>query len=200
MPGSEADFHGANRLGGNSLLEGVVFGELAGKKAQAYSQDRHFLPIDYNIVIKDIQTIDNIFDSDTSKNFNAIRISMGNCLFDKVGIMRNKESLVKAFDYIKYLRRESYNLHCINKERRNNVELVSILELRNALEISEAIILAAQKRKESRGAHFREDYPDIDPNMNKHILVTEIKKGYFKTQFQESKWLDFVKRTFTNKN
>lgn len=191
--------HGANRLGGNSLLEGVVFGELAGKKAASYAQDRHYLPIDYNIVIKDIKTIDKIFDSETSKNFNAVRISMGNCLFDKVGIIRNRKSLIKAFDYIKYLRRESYSLHCINKERRNNVELTSILELRNALEISEAIILSAQKRKESRGAHFRDDFPDMHKEMSKHILVTEIKKGYFKTQFQESRWVDFLKRTFTNK-
>ncbi len=191
--------HGANRLGGNSLLDGAVFGELAGAKAKAHSLKTHFLPVDYNIVIKDIQAIDKIFESDCSKNFNAIRISMGNCLFSKVGIIRNKKSLVQAFDYIKYLRRESYGLHCINKERRNNVELVSILELRNALEVSEAIILAAQKRKESRGAHYREDYPKTNPTMNKPILLKEIQKGYFKVAFAQSKFLDFLKKTFTNK-
>ncbi|WP_419770998.1 MAG: L-aspartate oxidase [Candidatus Marinarcus sp.] len=191
--------HGANRLGGNSLLEGTVFGELAGKKAAKHAETTHFLPIDYNIVIKDIQSIDKIFDSDTSKNFNAIRISMGKCMFEKVGIIRNKKMLTQAFDYIKYLRRESYSLHCINKEKRNNVELTSILELRNALEIAEAIILSAQKRKESRGAHFREDYPITSSVMNKSILVTELQKGYFRTAFKDSSLITFLKKTFTNR-
>ena len=89
-------------------------------------------------------------------------------------------------------------MHCINKEKRNNVELVSILELRNALEISEAIILAAQKRKESRGAHFREDFSKTNPTMNTPILLKEIKKGYFKVAFAQSKFFDFLKQTFTN--
>lgn len=188
--------HGANRLGGNSLLEGTVFGQLAGKKAKEYIKKVDFYPVDYNVVIKDISNIDKIFSSDSSKNFNAIRISMGNCLFSKVGIKRDKKSLMEAFDYIKYLRRESYTLHCINKERRNNVELISILELRNALEISEAIILTSKKRKESRGSHFRSDYPSKNRKMEKHILIREFQKGYFKVTFEEKNMLNNLKKIF----
>ena len=191
--------HGANRLGGNSLLEGTVFGELAGRKAKEYYKHHSFLPVDYNIVIKDIQMIDKIFESDSTKNFNAIRISMGNCLFEKVGILRSEISLVQAFDYIKYLRRESYSLHCINKERRNNVELIAILELRNALEVSEAIIMAAQKRKESRGAHHREDYENSDPKFKKHIVITELQKGFFRITFKENRVVKYLKKAFINK-
>lgn len=191
--------HGANRLGGNSLLEGTVFGELAGRKAKEYYKHHSFLPVDYNIVIKDIKMIDKIFESDSTKNFNAIRISMGNCLFEKVGILRSETSLVQAFDYIKYLRRESYSLHCINKERRNNVELIAILELRNALEVSEAIIMAAQKRKESRGAHHREDYENSDPKFKKHIVITELQKGFFRITFKENRVVKYLKKAFINK-
>jgi len=191
--------HGANRLGGNSLLEGTVFGVLAGIKASKHAQFNDFLPIDYNDVIKDIQNIDKIFDGETSKNFNAIRISLGKAMFEKVGIKRSKTSLIKAFDYVKYLRRESYSLHCINKEKRNNVELVSILELRNALEISEAIILAAKKRKESRGAHFREDYSEENTKYKKHILIKEIQKGFFRLRYEDNSILTKIRNLFINR-
>ena len=192
--------HGANRLGGNSLLEATVFGELAGQKALEYSKKHDFSTIDYNFVIKDILNIDKIFAGETSKNFNAIRVSLGNCMFKDVGILRTKESLVKAFDYIKYLRNQSYSLHCINKERRNNVELISILELRNALEVSEAVILAAKKRKESRGAHHRDDYKETKEKYEKHILVKEIKKGFFKIELEEKNLLNDIRGFFINKH
>lgn len=190
--------HGANRLGGNSLLEGTVFGELAGIKAYKFSQNSEYQPIDYNLIINDIKNVDKIFAGDTSKNFNSIRISLGRVMFNKVGIIRNKAQLIKAFDYVKYLRREGYSLHCINKEKRNNVELISILELRNALEVSEAIILAAKKRKESRGSHFREDYPNPSEKLENHILVREIQKGYFQIKYEDKSILSKIKKLFIN--
>ena len=188
--------HGANRLGGNSLLEGCVFGELAGVSAKSYSKENEYSPIDYNHVVKDIEMIDYIFSSDTTKNFNAIRVSLGKTLFEKVGIIKNEESILLAFDYVKYLRRISYTLHCINKEKNNNVELIGILELRNALEISEAIILSAQKRKESRGAHFRDDYPELSKEYGKSIVVKELQKGFFRIIFKEHKIIKKIRDLF----
>ncbi len=184
--------HGANRLGGNSLLEGAVFGELAGKKSKEYAHGRNFLPIDYSVVIKDMQLVDRIFEGECTKNFNAMRISVGKIMFSKAGIFRNEGSLQEAFDYMKYLRQESNTLHCIDKSKNNNVELISILELRNALELSEAIILGAMHRKESRGAHHREDFPDISKEGNRHILIKEWQKGFFKVAYEES----FITRLF----
>ena len=191
--------HGANRLGGNSLLEGCVFGNLAGINAKEYSKENEFAPINYNTVVKDIEMIEFIFQGDTSVNFNAIRISLGKCLFEKVGIIKNEQSLTEAFDYVKYLRQISYNLHCINKEKNNNVELAAILELRNALEISEAIILSAQKRKESRGAHFREDYPFVSKHFDRSFVVKELKKGFFRISFKENELLKKFRNLFMNK-
>lgn len=191
--------HGANRLGGNSLLEGAVFGELAGKKAVEHSYGAEFLPIDYSEVIKDIKIVDKIFDSETTKNFNAMRISLGKMMFSNVGIERNEDGLVKAFDYISYLRSEVPTLHCIHKERTNNVELVSILELRNSIEIAEAVILSALKRKESRGAHYRNDYNVEDQEYKKSIVTEELKRGILRVHFKENKFLYRIRRLFKQK-
>ncbi|MDD3342986.1 MAG: FAD-dependent oxidoreductase [Sulfurospirillaceae bacterium] len=189
--------HGANRLGGNSLLEGAVFGELAGKKAKDYAFNKEFLPIDYNVVIKAMALVQRIFDGDCSKNFNAMRISVGKIMFNKAGIFRDEATLQEAFDYMKYLRLESNTLHCIDKSKNNNVELISILELRNALELSEAIILGAMKRKESRGAHHREDFPMTCKENNKHILIKELQKGFFKVAYEDSILVRWVKKILT---
>ncbi|MBN1840065.1 MAG: FAD-dependent oxidoreductase [Campylobacterales bacterium] len=189
--------HGANRLGGNSLLEGAVFGVLAGKKAREYVYNREFLPIDYRVVIKNMGLVERIFEGDCSKNFNAMRISVGKIMFDKVGIYRNETHLQEAFDYMKYLRLESNTLHCIDKSKNNNVELISILELRNALELSEAIILSAMYRKESRGAHFREDYAFTCKEGNRHVLIRELQKGFFRVQYEESPFSRWLKKILT---
>lgn len=189
--------HGANRLGGNSLLEGAVFGELAGKKAKEYAFNREFLPIDYSVVIKNMDLVQRIFDGDCTKNFNAMRISVGKIMFDKAGIFRNEVSLQEAFDYMKYLRLESNTLHCIDKGKHNNVELISILELRNALELSEAIILSAMKRCESRGAHYREDFPFTLKEGNAHVLIKELQKGFFKVHYEESGLTKWLKKILT---
>lgn len=189
--------HGANRLGGNSLLEGAVFGALAGEKAKAYAFNKEFLPIDYNVVIKNMDLVQRIFDGDCSKNFNAMRISVGKIMFDKAGIFRNESSLQEAFDYMKYLRLEANTLHCIDKSKHNNVELISILELRNALELSEAIILSAMRREESRGAHFREDFALTCKEGNRHVLIKELQKGFFKVHYEEGKITKWLKKILT---
>ena len=192
--------HGANRLGGNSLLDGAVFGVLAGKNALNYSKNKEFLPIDYNIVVKDQQKVDFIFDQDTTKNFNSMRISVGKTMFELAGIHRDKKSLFKALDYLQYLRRESGTLHCIDKGRNNNVELISILELQNALDIAQTVVLSARKRKESRGAHHRDDYTQANDEYRHSILVNELKKGFYKVWLQKNNLLGYLRRAIANNN
>lgn len=176
--------HGANRLGGNSLLEGAVFGELAGVKASMLAKKTDLLPIDYNQVIPDIRMIDRLFEGDTSKNFNALRTSLGNVMFDKVGIIRNYQSLYEALDYVKYLSTQAGQLFVIDKSKSNNVEVTAILELRNALIIAEAVILSAIKREESRGSHQRDDYKESDKKFNKHISIRLIDGKLLKEEYK----------------
>jgi succinate dehydrogenase/fumarate reductase flavoprotein subunit len=190
--------HGANRLGGNSLLEGAVFGSLAGRGALEFSEHKEFLPIDYNIVVKNVKMVDYIFGGETTKNFNAMRVNLGNVLFKHAGIYREKVGLEKAFDYLSYLRRESSTLHCIDKGRGNNVELISILELKNAIEVAEAIVLSAKKREESRGAHSRDDFPESSKLYEKSILINEVRKGFFKLWLEDGNLMSKFKKRFTN--
>jgi len=98
---------------------------------------------------------------------------------------------------MKYLRQESNTLHCIDKGKNNNVELISILELRNALELCEAIILSAMHRKESRGAHHREDFPLTCKEGNRHVLIKELQKGFFKVAYEENLFTRWFQKILT---
>ena len=154
--------HGANRLGGNSLLEGIYFGRLAGSEAAKRVKRHDFLPIDYAVISKELRRIDLIIDGESHFNINAMRKNLGETLFKKVGVFRDESTLVDAYEYASYLFKKQYGLHCVNKDRENNVELSSILEFKNALYIAEAMILSALKREESRGVHYRNDFPSRD--------------------------------------
>ncbi|HEO99671.1 MAG TPA: FAD-dependent oxidoreductase [Epsilonproteobacteria bacterium] len=160
--------HGANRLGGNSLLEGAYFGRIAGYEAAKTAYKKDYLPIDYSEVEKDMNRVELIMEGENRFNINAMRISLGEMLFRNVGPFRSEETLGDAISYVTYLRGKRYGLNCINKEKENNVELSSILEFHNALFIAEAIANSAYRRKESRGVHYRSDYPIQD---NKHFNV-----------------------------
>jgi succinate dehydrogenase/fumarate reductase flavoprotein subunit len=172
--------HGANRLGGNSLIEGAVFGEIAGYNAQAFATRNTFLPIDYEVVAKEQRRVEYIYGGENCYNVNALRKQLGKTMFEKVGIYRDENSLVDAFEYIKYLRKLTPNLHCINKSKENNVEIVSILELSNALEVAEAVVFSAMSRKESVGAHMRLDGEEAkNPT---HTVLTTLKGGFLKIE------------------
>lgn len=154
--------HGANRLGGNSLLEGAYFGRRAGREAARVAAKREFQPIDYAYVEKELRRVDVIMKGESLFNINAMRKNLGSTMFEKAGVFRSEESLIDALEYTHYLMKRRYGLHCVNKERHNNVELASILEFENALVIAEVMVMSAMERRESRGVHFREDYPQKD--------------------------------------
>ena len=177
--------HGANRLGGNSLLEGIYFGRLAGSEAAKRVRRSDFLPIDYAVISKELRRIDLIIDGESHFNINSMRKNLGETLFKKVGVFRDEHSLMDAYDYAGYLFKKQYGLHCVNKDRENNVELSSILEFKNALYIAEAIILSALKREESRGVHFRNDFPERnDKRFSSPSYVKLLDENLFEITFE----------------
>lgn len=177
--------HGANRLGGNSLLEGAHFGRLAGREAARVAHRRDFLPIDYAYVEKESRKVDLILNGESAFNINSMRKNLGESLFKNAGVFRSEDTLSCAIEYIHYLMQRQYGLHCVNKEVHLNVELASIIEFKNALVIAEAIAIAALKRKESRGVHFRTDYPDKDDRLfNCESYIQQINGSNFKISFE----------------
>ena len=179
--------HGANRLGGNSLLEGAYFGRLAGKEAARVALKRDFQPIDYADVDKEMRKIELIFEGESLFNINSMRKNLGESLFKNVGVYRDENSLSDALEYVHYLFNHIYGLHCVNKERHNNVEVPAILEFKNALSIAEVIIISALAREESRGVHYRDDFPKKD---DKHFAaasyVFQMKYNYMKVTFENA--------------
>jgi succinate dehydrogenase / fumarate reductase flavoprotein subunit len=179
--------HGANRLGGNSLLEGAYFGRLAGREAGRVAGRRDFQPIDYADVDKEMRRVEVIMEGESLFNINAMRKNLGESLFRNAGVYRSEASLTTALEYIHYLMKRNYGLHCVNKERHNNVELPAILEFQNALYIAEAMVVAAMQRKESRGVHFREDYPTRDDKLfDSASYIVQLRHNYMKVTFENA--------------
>lgn len=165
--------HGANRLGGNSLLEAAVFGRIAGQEAAAYaSRQGEFLKIDLTTVAKDERRIENILKGEAGANPRAVRKSLGDTLYTKAGLFRDEQGLSSAYEYIGYLKSVAGMMSAMEKKRDSNFELPLILELQNAALVAEASVLGALKREESRGAHYRDDHgAKDDAKFRRHSLV-----------------------------
>jgi len=180
---SNAKIHGANRLGGNSLLEIVVFGRIAGTNAAAYAKQMAPVENDGTQLEQDIAQIATLFEATPTVNFYHKRAYLGEHFYRHAGIVRNETGLSQALEDVRELRKTLVHMGIDDKSSGHNTNLIDFLEFRNALELGEILLLAALARKESRGAHFRSDFPEQkDSAYAAHALyVTEegIPKGHF---------------------
>ena len=146
---SDSKIHGANRLGGNSLLEIIVFGKIAvnnalskvGNKSLSYLQEK-----------KDKQYINSLFNDKRKINLYHNFSKLGDILFKKVGIVRDGHTLQEALNDINLL-----DASLSDFSPKNNQNLIELLEFYNSLEIAKYVTIAAINRKKSVGAHFRID-------------------------------------------
>lgn len=166
---AQADIHGANRLGGNSLLEIIVMGKIVGQFAA-----NNYIKPEYNIsstLNKNEIAINNIFDSKNEINFYKIKDELSNLLFNKAGIFRSKESLLEVLDLILLATKNIENTGISHKSKVYNKNLIDFIEFRNILEISRLTVLCALHRNESRGSHFRTDFDTINETLNKNTII-----------------------------
>ncbi len=163
--------HGANRLGGNSLSDLIVFGRRAGLYAAEYARDfRGALTIDGAQIELIARECLEPFERSGAENPYTIHQDLQECMQGLVGIIRNEGELKKALDEIALLWRRAQRVN-VSGNREYNPAWHLALDLRSLLMVSEVVVRAALERKESRGAHTREDYPRMDPAFGKVNMV-----------------------------
>ena len=166
--------HGANRLGTNSLLDLVVFGKYAGLKAAEYAKQADFekLPAEAESAAK--SAFDALRNGSGKENAFDISNELKKVMFDDVGIYRNEKDMTAALEKVRELQKRYKDVGVTDTGKIFNTELLNAWELGNMLEIAEVVAASALNRKESRGGHSREDYPERDDqNWLKHTLIAK---------------------------
>jgi succinate dehydrogenase / fumarate reductase, flavoprotein subunit len=164
--------HGANRLGTNSLLDLIVFGRLAG---ESILEDLGDLPWEEQPAEPEWETIEQIKELKTKEKgerVDSVRRSLQTLMMEHCASFRTAQGLDKALSAVRDLKERFRSVVIHDKGTRFNTDLMEAMELRGLLDLAEAIAVSAKLREESRGAHFREDYPDRDDRKwLKHTLV-----------------------------
>ena len=171
-----AGLHGANRLGGNSLSDLLVFGQRAGKFAAQFAKEQGAGEINVAQVEQAAQRALEPFERNGANAEGPYQIqhALQEMMQDLVGIVRKEDEMLRALEGLQKLRKRGGQV-AVPGNREYNPGWHTALDLDNLLTVSEAIARAAVERKESRGAHFREDYPDKDAAAGKFNIV--VRKG-----------------------
>lgn len=179
---SQSGIHGANRLGGNSLLEIVLFGKIAGEEVSKNSNNIDFLKLGDEKLKETKNKIDALYENENYIDFYKIKEDLGKTLFENVGLFRDETKLKKASLKIDEYKEKIKDIGIVDKSKEYNKNLTDYLELENMLVVAKLIVKSALNRKESRGAHYRIDYQEEDKEFDKNsvsILKDNIEKEYF---------------------
>ncbi|NEN96364.1 MAG: succinate dehydrogenase/fumarate reductase flavoprotein subunit [Moorea sp. SIO3I7] len=165
--------HGANRLGSNSLLECVVYGKRTGAAIAKYVQDRKLPDLDEQSYLNAAQTkIKALVEKSGTLRLNQLRQAFQDCMTQFCGVFRNQGSMEEGLNQLQQFKQQYQQIYLDDKGNCWNTEIIEALELRNLMIVGEIILTSALNRRESRGAHSREDYPQRDdPNFLKHTLA-----------------------------
>jgi succinate dehydrogenase / fumarate reductase flavoprotein subunit len=164
--------HGSNRLGTNSLLDINVFGKRAGIYAAEYAQRAEFVPVPDTALDSTVALLDNARNGTGTEKVAAIRKDLQDTMDLNVQVFRTADTLQTALDDIAALEARYANISIQDKGKRFNLDLLEAVELGFLLQLAKVMTVAALHRTESRGGHFREDFPERDDaNFMKHSMV-----------------------------
>jgi succinate dehydrogenase / fumarate reductase flavoprotein subunit len=170
--------HGSNRLGTNSLVDLVVFGKRAGIDIANYVKENPLPRLPENAESAAASEINKLLHSEGAERVSVIREEMKKVMMDKCSVFRDCSGLQEALDKVRELKNRCLHLGLTYRGRNFNYELEEALELGNMLKTAEAIVFSALQREESRGAHFRNDFPERnDAAWLKHTLVFKSAEG-----------------------
>lgn len=163
--------HGANRLGGNSLLETIVFGRRAGLRAAEYVGPARKPDGDGGLLHREGSRIAALLKKGGPERPWEVRDELGGVLARHLGITRSREMMVEALESIKALKGRAARVRLEDTGRIFNTDLITALELGSLVELAETAVVGALAREESRGAHYRIDFPRRDDaNWLRHTL------------------------------
>src|SRR4051812_25653281 len=164
--------HGSNRLGTNSLLDINVFGKRAGRNAVEYVKTAPFVPLPENPAAAVKGMLDQLRNSTGTERIAAIRKELQDSMDRNAQVFRTEETLTEVTQVIQGLRERYKNVAVQDKGKRFNTDLLEAVELGFLLDLAEVVVYSARNRKESRGAHMREDYPKRDDeNLMVHTMA-----------------------------
>ncbi|MFD9001394.1 succinate dehydrogenase flavoprotein subunit [Streptomyces sp. NPDC059582] len=164
--------HGANRLGTNSLLDINVFGRRAGIAAAEYSQKADYVELPANPESLVVAQIERLRTSTGTERVAVLRRELQETMDANVMVFRTEQTIKTAVEKIAELRERYLNVSIQDKGKRFNTDLLEAVELGNLLDLAEVMAVSALARKESRGGHYREDYPNRDDiNFMRHTMA-----------------------------
>lgn len=165
--------HGANRLGSNSLLECVVYGQRTGAAIAEYVQKRKLPEVDGARYLREAtDQIEALLNQTGEYRIGQIRQAYQDCMTNYCGVFRSDEIMREGIAKLKEIQKQYSHVRLDDKGKCWNTEIIEALELRSLMIVGELILTSALNRRESRGSHAREDYADRDDaNFLKHTLA-----------------------------
>ncbi|MFC7211426.1 L-aspartate oxidase [Natronoarchaeum sp. GCM10025321] len=165
-----AGVHGANRLGGNSLAETVAIGKLVGEHvAEQVDADGELPATARALAEREFRSLERLGGAGGTERPQELLDDLGDVLWEQAGILRDESSLRTGLRELEALRERTTDLRIEGDRTGRDFEFA--IDLSFSLTLAEALLRSALKREESRGAHYRTDYPDVDPDWRRNILV-----------------------------
>ncbi len=175
---ASASVHGANRLGGNALMETIVYGRRAGEYAAQYAEDAALKGVSDQHLKSQKKRIETLMSQTAGEKIGALREEIGTLMAEHFGISRTQERMEKGKEKLAAIRARIPNISLQDKGKIFNLELLEALQLQSIMDLAEVLAAGATVRLESRGAHSRPDFPKRDDeNWMKHTLAYKSEEG-----------------------